>query len=349
MKIIFVIPDMAGGGTERVVSLLANEYVHRGIEVTILLFAGNRVEYPLNPKVEVVSVAFASRRNIAIIMKRVIRMRRFFLKNPQCRIFAFSTMGAFFSAIAAVGIPHYFLVSERNDPRRSPNKIWFRWAYGRADKVVFQTPDVARFFSDRVVGKSVVIPNPIDSSIPERHIGKREKKIVSVGRLQDQKNHELLLKAFADIYKKYSDYQLHIYGVGPLENYLKDLIDKLNIEHAVIWKGFSAHVREEIVDAKMYILSSNYEGLSNSMMEAMAIGVPVIATDCPIGGAKMLIENEVNGMLVPVGNIEKMAKAMERLIIDTELAEKISVNSVKIRDQYSIRKIADQFLLADRT
>lgn len=344
MKIIFVIPDMPGGGTERVVSLLANEYAGRGIATAVLMFAGNRVEYKLDKQVEVVSVSDASKGSVRVIIQRILRMRRYYKQNQNCRIFAFSTMGAVFSVIAAAGIPHYLLVSERNDPRKSPHRKWFEWAYSKADKVVLQTPDVAAFFPEKIIKKSVVIPNPIDKSIPERFIGIRRKTVVAVGRLEKQKNHSLLLQAFAVFYEQFLEYELHIYGVGALEHELKQEAELLGISKAVKWKGFCPDVKEKIRDVGMYVLSSDYEGISNSMIEAIAMGVPVIATDCPTGGSGMCITDGENGLLVPVRDKDRLAKAMIRLASDEELAEKISANGIKIKERYRVEVIASTLL-----
>ncbi len=344
MKIIFVVPDMAGGGTERVISLLANEYIGRGIEVAVLLFAGNRVAYELAPQVEVVSIAPASKGNIGVIIRRLIDMRKYYRNNSGCHIFAFSTMGAFFSVVTTLGIPHHLLVAERIDPHKSPHKLLFRWAYGFAERVVYQTPDAAAFFSKKINKKACVIPNPVDDHIPDRYTGERKKVIVAVGRLEAQKNHRLLLEAFALISRHHPDYQLHIYGVGYLEDDLRQYTLEAGIADAVVFQGFSADVKNAVVDAAMYVSSSDYEGISNSMLEALAMGLPVISTDCPIGGAKMMIEHEVNGLLVPVGDKAKLAEAMERLINDARLMEKISVNSVAVKQKYSLKEIADQYL-----
>lgn len=344
MKIIFVVPDMPGGGTERVVSLLANEYAKRGIGVAILLFAGNQVEYKLDHRIEVVSIAQESRGSIRVIFQRILKMRSFYKRNKGCRIFAFSTMGAVFSVIAAAGISHYLLVSERNDPRKSPHRKWFMWAYSKADKVVLQTPDVAAYFPEKIVRKSVVVPNPIDDSLPERFTGIRKKTVVAVGRLEAQKNHALLLEAFAGFCKRFPEYELHIYGVGKLEDELRKKADCLGISRAVVWEGFCSDVKEKIRDAGMYVLSSDYEGISNSMIEAMAMGIPTIATDCPIGGARMMIQDGINGLLVPVRNPIRLMEAMIKLAAEEGLSEKIAMNGYELRDKCRVKEIADRLL-----
>ena len=245
--------------------------------------------------------------------------------------------------IAAAGIKHRFLVSERNDPSRMSGQKIRDWSYRKADKLIFQTDDVKKYFSDDIQRKSAVIPNPVSNDLPEPYQGERKKRIVSVGRLQPQKNHKLLLEAFAIFHEVYADYELHIFGIGKLENDLKMQAEQLHIEDCVVFRGFSSNVQREIWDCAMFVLSSDYEGISNSMIEALAMGVPVISTDCS-GGSRIYIENGVNGILTPVGDKKALSEAMIMLADDPELARKLSINGTKIKEQCGLEKIADRFL-----
>ena len=343
-KIIFVLPDMPGGGTERVVAMLANEYAGRGYPVAILLFAGSRTAYPLDERVEVFIAGQASGGNPLIQLRRLVKMRRFYRANAGCHIFAFSVRGSIFSVLAAAGIPHGFLVSERNDPSRMSGKRLRDWSYGRADRIVLQTEDMKKCFPERIRKKSVVIPNPVADHVPEPYAGERRKRIVSVGRLQPQKNHKLLLDAFAAFHKVHADYELHIFGVGELKDDLKRQAETLGIDDAVFLRGFSDNVQEEMRDSAMFVLSSDYEGISNSMIEALSMGVPVISTDCPVGGSRAYIEDGVSGLLTPVGDAQALTAAMFRVAEHPDLSRSLSANGARIREKYSLKKIADRFL-----
>lgn len=343
-KIVFVLPDMQGGGSERVVAMLAGEYAKRGYPTAILLFAGNRIAYPLDERVEVCIAGRASGGNPFIQLGRLIRMRRFYRRNKGCHIFSFCVRGSIFTVIAAAGIPHRFFVSERNDPTRIPEQRLRDWSYRRAEKLILQTEDMKKCFASDLQEKSVVIPNPVAGGMPAPYEGERRKRIVSVGRMQPQKNHKLLLDAFAVFHKVYEDYELHIFGVGELEEALRKQAEDLQIADKVVFRGFSNDVQNEIRDCAMFVLSSDYEGISNSMIEALAIGVPVISTDCPVGGSRTYIEQEISGLLTPVGDRDALAEAMLRIAEDPELAHKLSVNGAKISEKYSLEKIADRFL-----
>lgn len=344
MKIVFVLPDMPGGGSERVVAMLANEFVKRGYQTAILLFAGNQIAYSLDERVEIFIAGKPSAGNPFIQISRLIKMRRFYKINKGCYIFSFCVRGSIFSVLAAAGIPHRFLVSERSDPTRISGQKLRDWSYRKAEKLIVLTEDMKRCFSDDIQRKAAVIPNPVANDIPEPFQGERRKQIVSVGRLQPVKNHKLLLNAFADFSQIHSDYELHIFGVGDLKNDLKQQAKDLNIEKKVIFRGFISNVQQEIRDSSMFVLSSDYEGISNSMIEALAMGVPVIATDCPVGGSRTYIENDVNGILIPVNDKQALLDAMIKIADNPEFAKKLSDNGVKIKEQCGLSKIADMLL-----
>ena len=350
-KIVFVIPDMPGGGTERVVAYLANEYAKRNIETAILLFAGNQRAYELDEKIEVVTVGNPSGGKLSARLDRIKKMRLYYKQNPNCQIWAFSVMGAVFSVVATWGMRknHTFLVSERNDPNRYDHPKIRDFFYRFADVIVCQTQDAIESFPKGIRKKSIVIPNPIDIGDLQPHIGEREKKVVAVGRLEPHKNHKLLLQAFARFVSKHPEYTLHLYGKGELETELRELAAQLGIDEDVNFIGFSNRVKEEINSAAMFVLSSDYEGISNSMLEAIALGVPVVATDCPIGGSKAYIEDGKNGFLVPVGDVDALAEAMEKLADNPELSQKISVEGSKLREKNRVEQIADAFLKAAKS
>jgi glycosyltransferase involved in cell wall biosynthesis len=183
-----------------------------------------------------------------------------------------------------------------------------KYLYKKADGFVFQTEDAAKYFEGIIKCDSKIIPNPINPKfIKEPYKGEREKNIVTVGRLESQKNQKMLIEAFGKIESKYPEYSLLIYGDGSKKEELQDLIKEKGLENKVILKGKIDDVENVIDKAKMFVLSSDYEGMPNALMEAMALGLPCISTDCPCGGPRYLMENGKSGLLVPVGNSDAMA------------------------------------------
>lgn len=345
-KIVFVVPDMAGGGTEKVITLLANEYVNRGIPVGILTYAGNEYAYPLDKRVERFCAAMPSKGNLKVRMERFRKMREYFKANKECKIFSFSTIGTGYVVLSTLFMKRDMLVSERTDPQTCNHKLYRDFFYHFAHTLVCQTADGIECFPKSLQKRACVIGNPVSENIADVYYGERKKEIVTVGRLQPVKNQKMLIDAFATFEKQFPDYALHFYGKGPLEEELKNQTKMLGIQDKVIFHGFSIRVDEDIRQSSMFILSSNYEGISNSMVEALALGLPVISTDCPIGGGKMYINHGENGLLVPVGNSEMLANAMKQIAEDEVFAQKLSRNASNVRQDYSIQRIADLMLKA---
>lgn len=344
MKINFLTASMVGGGTERVIALLANHFVEQGHEVTIMMLADNRVEYSLNEKVEILQISSTTGGRIKERIKRIAKLRNYFRKNRNDIYLSFGTETNLFAIAASTFLRCKMILSERSDPNKCEFKRLRDFFYSYGNYFVFQTEDAKKCFSKKIQSRSAVIPNPIPTAIPKLFQGIREKKIVAVGRLEQEKNYFLLCDAFAKFSKEKNEYTLHIYGKGSLLQELKSYVKKLKLEDRIIFEGFQKNVLEHIKNAGMYVLSSDYEGISNAMLEAMAMGLPVIATDCPIGGARMLLENEKKGILVPMNDSEAMSEAMKKISDNQDLAEKFSLEARKVREIYSIPSICAKWM-----
>ena len=239
------------------------------------------------------------------------------------------------------------IISERNDPYNDPSVKWIRKVrdllYPVVDGVVYQTPDAAAYFEGFLRKPSAVISNPLKDCLPDSFHGMRDKRIVTAARLAEAKNLPLLINAFNTISRKYGEYRLEIYGEGPDRKKLEKMIYDLELVDKVILKGYTKNLHEEIKTAACFVLASNYEGISNAMLEALGLGVPTICTDCPIGGARMFIENMKNGILVPVGDQKALETAIELVISDSELQEHFSKEAISIREKLSAKNISEQW------
>ncbi|MFQ8599375.1 MAG: glycosyltransferase [Oscillospiraceae bacterium] len=201
----------------------------------------------------------------------------------------------------------------------------------------------ARTIIPHACRRKEVIPNPVKDGLPERHTGARDCRIVSFCRLEPQKNLPLLIGAFEKFLQSHPQYALFIYGKGEEKQRLTELVREKNLAESVHFLDFQSDLHQQIVDSAMFVLPSNYEGLSNSMLEAMSIGLPCICTDCPIGGAQMMIQSGENGLLVPVGDEEAMLAAMTRIADDPAFAERLSANASKVRDELSASHILSRW------
>ncbi len=219
----------------------------------------------------------------------------------------------------------------------------------KAKKIIVQTKNAADFYKN-IFDNMVVINNPIKPNLPKRYTGERKKVVVNFCRISQQKNLSLLINVFIKFHQKYPDYKLELYGntVTEQENELKTELQAFVDEHGasnyIKILPPCADVHKKIIDYTMFISSSDFEGLSNSMLEAMAIGLPCICTDCLGGGAREVINDGVNGILIPINNEEALYKAMCNLADDIDLQENLSANAAKINETHSVEKISDKWI-----
>ena len=174
------------------------------------------------------------------------------------------------------------------------------------------------------------------SFIRNRYMGEREKRIVMVARLHENKNQALVMEAFREATReRFGDYRLSLYGDGPDRIKLQHLAASLGIDSRVEFKGNVKHVAEHIEKARIFVLASGHEGMPNSLIEAMSLGLACISTDCPCGGPRDLIEDGVNGLLIPVGDVGALRDAMVRLMESEELCDKLGTEAVKVRERFA--------------
>ena len=344
-NILFLISSIGGGGAERVACRLVSEF-SKNHNVYLMYFNKKDNTYPIASEVNLIPFFVTNTIKKELYPKikdsDLIRILEVEKIRRKCNInitisFLFSP-NKFNIDAGGGGIK---ILSERNDPEAKGEDYFKEMIskYEKADKVVFQTNYTKNKFSSVIKEKSIVIPNPICVSCFANNI--RKKKIVSVGRLVEQKNHELLIKSFAIFHKIHKEYYLNIYGIGPLLDQLKSLVNDLELHNYVNFKGFCDDVHEKIKDAEQFILSSNFEGMPNALMEAMMMGLPCISTNC--SGLSEIIENEKDGILVETGDISGMARAMLRLSEDDLLREKIGRNAKRKSEEWKLDKIVKKW------
>lgn len=343
--IFFVINRLGGkgwGGAHRVMAILANYLARKKYNVKIIVWEKTKIEYPLDQKIEVICLGLKVENEFKR-MQACIKTRSILKKYPNTIVYAFTSRIAVDVLLSSIFLKIKVIGSERTNPRVEPKKKLFRFfrniIFCFMYKIVFQTYDALNYFPKAVRKKSVVIPNPLSPTLIKPYNGIRTKEFVTFCRIDKQKNLPLLINSFIKVHQKHPEYSLKIYGSGLLENEIRALIKKKDVGAYIKMYDFSSNIHEKIKNSFAYINSSDYEGMSNSMLEALAIGIPSICTDCPIGGAKMVIKNMNNGILVPVNNEDKMIEAMNLLIENQKLAKRFSRESIKIRKELEEAKI----------
>ena len=346
-KILIIVYNLKNGGVERVLSVIANFLANKGYDTNILAIYNDEICYKLDPRIHYTYVPLIQLYHHQSHLEKVKTMVGIYKEmkrvDPDC-VIGFDDAIIFFSAPSVWLLRKKFIVSERNDPSKNTRalKIARQLAYDISRHVVFQTPDAQKFFPKRTRKKSVIIPNPLKNDLPY-HKDTYNQNIVMACRLRAQKNIHLAIEGFSKFHALHPGYKLVIYGEGELKEELEAYAEKLSVGNNVIFPGHTDQIYEIMSEAAMYLSTSDYEGISNSMLEALAIGVPSICTDCPVGGARMLIENNMNGILVPVRDAEAVASAMSKIADDRYFALSLSQKSVKIREKLNIEKICPQW------
>lgn len=348
-EVVFISNFMGNGGAARVISVLAGELAKRGYEVSICSFSyAGSAEYAHLEEVNYTKIETRYKHAIFHKIERILRLRKEIKKHKNAVVISFEYFMNMQVVVSMLGLKNRLIVSERNDPERvggkTPIKQIRNFLYRFVDCLVCQTEDAANFFPRGIRNKSVVILNPIKADLPEPFIGTRKKQIVNFCRLEKQKNLPLLIDSFEEFRQAYPDYTLAIYGDGKEHDFLKEYIHEKHLENTVSLYPAVQNIHECIIDSMMFVSSSDYEGLSNSMIEAMAIGLPTICTDCPCGGARMVIKDGVNGLLVPVGDKHEMIKAMKKISENPQLGEKLGREAFNIYSKLSPEAIAEEWI-----
>lgn len=326
IKLIFITDSMSSGGAERVISVLANHFAEKW-PVEIICLSGNGSFYPLHDKVRLTCLEPLYGKNL---------VRKFIWLHTNVKsdslVIAFMVNVYLFTLAALFFKSVKIIVSERNDPtaHKFPIRLLRKILIWRAQRIVVQTEDIAAYFPRFLRNKIDIIYNPIS----DKYIWKsglsavKEKKIVTIGRLSPQKNHKMMIDAFAKVVKQFPDYQLHIYGEGEIRNETEAFIKSKGLENKVFLRGRCNNLSAVLPHAEIFVMSSDYEGMSNALIEAMYVGIPVVTT--AVSGTKELIKDGVNGFVVPIKDEKAFAEAILKLLNDKDKRELFSAEEVNI-------------------
>lgn len=349
MHIVIVTRNLSAGGTERVIAQLLTEWCNNGIECSLILLNQDPIFYEIPVRVNLYEIGKLSTKHYWDKLKKYSEVRKLIKKiSPDIVLSMPEEIGIYvIGALLGSKIP--VVVSERNNPWVMPNKkttrIIRKFLYPYADGIIFQTNQAASFFSKKIQNKGIVLPNPLDSSrIPEPFTGERDKVIVGAGRFEPQKNFSLLIAAFKEFYQQHQDYKLVIYGDGRMRKQLEEEIENTGLPMGTITlPGRVTDLPKKINSAAVFVLTSDYEGMPNVLIEAMAMGVPCISTDCPPGGPAQLIKHKENGFLFPVGNKDELINYLNLLTDDLDISNRFSMESIKLKESLDANIICKEW------
>lgn len=326
-NLLIVMGSMARGGAERVISHISADFAQRGWQVRIALLLKNQVDYEMHEDVEIVDLSGEAKSRWQRLPGWIFGLRKTAKDFRPDAVLSFAARINVITYIALSGLGLKITVSERNDPYMDGREKYVDFLtarqYPKTNAVVFQTRRAMSYF--KKLSNAHIIPNPVmvrcTASEP------KPGKIVSVGRLTKQKNQAMLLRAFAKVREKFPEAELHLYGEGELREELSALAKSLSIKDAVFLPGNVLDLHERIKDAAVFALSSDYEGLSNALLEAMMMGLPVVSTDC--AGSDEYIRNGENGYLTPVGDEDALANAMMQMLADPDKARRMGEEAAR--------------------
>ena len=358
VKLLFLIHSLAAGGAERVTANLANHWADKGWQVGVATLATSEGDfYPLHPAVERFPLGIAKispNAPTALVhnLNSVRAIRKLLLRyRPEAAV-AMMTTSNILLALAGFGLAIRTVGSERIHPPMVPiGRVWHwlrRLTYGRLDHMVALTEQSADWLRKNTSAQRVtVIPNPVlyplatfkPTRDPASVTRSGRSTAISVGRLERQKGYDLLLVVFGRIAHRLPSWDLIIIGEGEDHEMLQQQIRELGLEERVQLVGRVGNIGDWYDAADLYVMPSRFEGFPNTLAEAMAHGLAAISFDCDTG-PRELISHEVDGLLVPAGNLDQLEDALYRLMGDDALRRQLAAEAIKARTKFSILEVA---------
>lgn len=350
-KILFLISELPYGGATKqikwVASILSEENdVHFGV-----IYEGNHYFKNLSKSVKIYEFNLKKENdlkdNFFKRLKYIMKKTYSYLKKEKFDIvITFGDNSSLILLMYKFLFKYKMVFSERGDPYMNFSKIQHirRILLLNSDYFVFQSTGASEFYKSKKKIKYSVIPNPVIGN-SERSICTIRKSFVFSGRIElKQKRFDLAIKAFEKFSGIKKGYTLFVYGDGPDMDYLKNLIENSKYKNNIKLMGYYENVVEEIKKYEIFLFTSDYEGLPNALIEAMQVGMAVISTDCSPGGARYLISNYKNGIIVPKGDVNKIVEAMEYMVSNKDELDKMKEKAYEINEKLNENKIKNKWL-----
>ena len=342
MKILFVTSSLVSGGSERVLTTLANYWNKKGWDIDVFIISTKNKFYSLDEGITLYTSKNYYNNTLLNYTRQLLDIRETIKKVEPSIIISFLDLMNISTILASIGLKIPLLISERNNFDTLKSKHWRamrRITYPFANGMVVQsTYDFEKY---KYVKSKKIIANPLDVTILlDANIENKQKEIIAVGSLSYQKGFDMLIEAINKTDMK--DWKCYIIGKGRERDNLQKLIEKYNIEDKISLIGEKKNIFEYYQKASIFVLSSRYEGFPNVLNEAMAHGCASIAFDCKTGPSDMITDGK-DGFVIEANNTTALAKQIEFLINNEEEREKISYQAIKVRERNNLNKIASEW------
>lgn len=346
-KIMFVIHALGYGGAGKMIVYLANQLSKVGYECVIYVEEQVGKHYEVEANVEIIQETEFFKNYYTRHFQQIFQLRRRVKEINPDLVISFQTNQNALSVLATRGRSIPVIVSERGDPYQYNNVVakLKTAVINKAEGSVFQTKKAMEYYGKKLQERSTVIYNPCTVPyVPAPAWEERRNEIAFVARFDiQQKRQDLMIQAFAIVAKKNPELRLAFYGEGKEMKQIQQMAESLGVSDRVDFKGLVRDIPNAIRNAKMFVMTSDYEGLPNALIEAMAVGLPCVSTDCSPGGAAELIVSGENGVIVPCGDVDRLANCILEVINDPKCAYKYGKKAQEIADTLHPQKIYSQW------
>jgi GalNAc-alpha-(1->4)-GalNAc-alpha-(1->3)-diNAcBac-PP-undecaprenol alpha-1,4-N-acetyl-D-galactosaminyltransferase len=342
----FTYGEITYGGLKKMLIWVGNGLAELGHDVTFCTIHDILRSEKLSEKAASLELGIVYHSNVLLryfsLFTTVLRKMKSVLKNNYDYVISFGDLSYYVLLLLKPFYKYKIIVSERADPTHN-NSIMDSFmrnvAFKKADIVVCQTDGAKSCFPIKVQRKAIVIPNPVDlPSIQWRP--NQSLNIATTGRVHFwQKRQDILIKSFYNVVRQFKKCVLNVYGDGPDMDKLRVLVHDLQLDENVVLHGSTSDVKERLINNQIFVMTSDFEGIPNSLLEAMSLGMPVVSTDCSPGGARLLIKDKENGLLASCGDTKQIAEKIIFFIEHPEEATRMGVNARISMERFSPEKI----------